>query len=87
MSESFYPETGYMARKGACWDDHRVLLIVEEDTQIEIFRRPYDGKPGIRLGTYGYTQLDPQNPPTGLRQVDAPDALPNSFSVVVGKIT
>lgn len=85
MSKSFYLETGYMARKGAHWYDHRVLLIIEENIQIEVFRRPYPSKPGIRLGTYGYTQLDPQNPPTGLCQVDSTDALSNLLSVVVGK--
>lgn len=87
MSKSFYPETGYLARKGARWYDHRVLLTIEDDTRIEIFRRPYAGKPGIRLGAYGYSQLDPQNPPTGLRQVDSSDALPTPFSIVVGKTT
>ncbi len=61
------------ARKGAFWYDHRVVLTIEGDAQIEIFRRPYDGRPAIHLGTYNYTQLDPQNPPIGLRQINVLD--------------
>ena len=67
MSKSFRPEPGYMARRGAFWYDHRVLLTVEDDARIEIFRRPCGGKPGGHIGIYRCTELDPQNPPTGLR--------------------
>jgi hypothetical protein len=86
MSKRFYPESGFMVRNGGYWYDHRVLLTVEEDQRIEIFRRPYAGKPGIRLGSYGYDQLDPQYPPIGLRLVDTPEGMPNPFTVVGGKV-
>lgn len=86
MSKTFYPETGYLARNGAYWYDHRVLLTVQEDERIEIFRRPYTGKPGIRLGCYGYSQLDARNPPIGLRLADEPEGMPNPFTVVAGRI-
>ena len=85
MSKRFYPETGYMVRSGAFWYDHRVLLTVEQDQRIDIFRRPYTGKPGIRLGSYDYTQLDPKSPPIGLRLADEPEGMPNPFSIVAGK--
>ncbi|HEX2888087.1 hypothetical protein [Vineibacter terrae] len=85
MSKRFYPETGYMARNGSFWYDHRVMLTVEETDRIEIFRRPYVGKPSLRLGSYGYAQLDAGNPPIGLRQVDAIDGRPSPFTVLVGR--
>lgn len=85
MSKRFHPETGYLVRSGAFWYDHRVLLTVDEDDRIEIFRRPYTGKPGIRLGSYGYTQLNAEAPPIGLRQVEAYDSLPRPFAVLAGK--
>jgi len=73
MSKSFRPEPGYMVRKGASWYDHRVLLTIEGDGRIDIFRRPYGGKPGGHIGVHRYTQLDPQNPPRGLRKANSPD--------------
>jgi hypothetical protein len=82
MSKSFYPETGYMVRSGSCWYDHRVMLTLEAGERIEIFRRPYAGKSGIRLGTYLYDQLDAENPPIGLRLVDEIDSKPLPFSIV-----
>lgn len=85
MSKRFHPETGYLVRSGALWYDHRVLLTVEEDDRIEIFRRPYTGRPGIRLGSYGYRQLDAKSPPTGLRQVEAYDNLSPPLAVLAGR--
>jgi hypothetical protein len=85
MSKRFYPETGYMVRKGAFWYDHRVLLSVEHGERIDIVRRSYANKPSLRLGSYSYDQLDPRSPPIGLRDVDMPEAAPNPFAVLVGK--
>ena len=85
MPKSFYPETGFLVRNGAFWYDHRVLLTVRKDERIDIFRRPYAGKPGLRLGSYGYGQLDPRDPPIGLREVDTSESMPNPFAVVAGK--
>ena len=85
MSKRFHPETGFLVRSGAFWYDHRVLLTVEEDDRIEIFRRPYGGKPSLRLGSYGYGQLDVTAPPIGLRQVEADSSLPSPLTVFVGR--
>ncbi|MCW5748458.1 MAG: hypothetical protein KIT36_19880 [Alphaproteobacteria bacterium] len=84
-SKMFFPETGYMVRKGSFWHDHRVLLTVEPGQRIDIVRRGYAGKPALRLGSFDYEQLDPKAPPTGLREVDTVDGRPNPFVVLVGK--
>jgi hypothetical protein len=85
MPKSFYPETGYMVRNGAYWYDHRVLLTIDAGDRIDIFRRPYAGKPCLRLGSYGFEQLDPGDPPIGLRLVEADEPVFNPFAVYEGK--
>lgn len=86
MFKRFFPETGYMVRKGTYWYDHRVLLTVEPDQRIDIVRRAYGGKPALRLGSYTFAQLDSENPPIGLRPCDTVDGRPNPFTVLTGKI-
>jgi hypothetical protein len=69
MSKRFLVMSGYLARIGHTWFDHRATLILVEDERVEVYRRTVAGTPPARIGSYSYTDLDPASPPPGLNGV------------------
>jgi hypothetical protein len=69
MSKRFLVESGYLARVGQTWFDHRATLILVENERVEVFRHAVTGTPPARIGSYSYTDLDPASPPPGLNGV------------------
>jgi hypothetical protein len=85
MSKRFLVASGYLARVGGYWYDHRVTLIIVEDERVDVFRRAAAGERRSPIGSHRYEDLDPASPPQGLTRFQWDEGMSLPLTIVSEK--